>query len=168
MKVLDDSQGRSVNFENTIIVMTSNAGSADKSTGVGFNRTAEDISKDKAMKGLKEFLRPEFIIRIDEIVVFSPLSKESYAKIAGLMIDEMKEPLLEKEIELTYDENVLPAIAETSYDRKFGARDIRNVIRKDVEDKIASQIIDHPDEIIKHLHITVGEDGKEITVKIEK
>ena len=165
---LDDSQGRSVNFENTIIVMTSNAGSADKSTGVGFNRTAEDISKDKAMKGLKEFLRPEFISRIDEIVVFSPLSKESYAKIAGLMIDEMKEPLLEKGIELTYDENVLPAIAETSYDRKFGARDIRNVIRKDVEDKIASQIIDHPDEIIKHLHITVGEDGKEITVKIEK
>ena len=80
----------------------------------------------------------------------------------------MKEPLLEKGIELTYDENVLPAIAETSYDRKFGARDIRNVIRKDVEDKIASQIIDHPDEIIKHLHITVGEDGKEITVKIEK
>ena len=148
--------------------MTSNAGSADKSTGVGFNRTAEDISKDKAMKGLKEFLRPEFISRIDEIVVFSPLSKESYAKIAGLMIDEMKEPLLEKGIELTYDENVLPAIAETSYDRKFGARDIRNVIRKDVEDKIASQIIDHPDEIIKHLHITVGEDGKEITVKIEK
>ena len=165
---LDDSQGRSVNFENTIIVMTSNAGSADKSTGVGFNRTAEDISKDKAMKGLKEFLRPEFISRIDEIVVFSPLSKESYAKIAGLMIDEMKEPILEKGIELTYDENVLPAIAETSYDRKFGARDIRNVIRKDVEDKIASQIIDHPDEIIKHLHITVGEDGKEITVKIEK
>ena len=165
---LDDSQGRSVNFENTIIAMTSNAGSADKSTGVGFNRTAEDISKDKAMKGLKEFLRPEFISRIDEIVVFSPLSKKSYAKIAGLMIDEMKEPLLEKGIELTYDENVPPAIAEMSYDRKFGARDIRNVIRKDVEDKVASQIIDHPDEIIKHLHITVGENGKDITVKIEK
>lgn len=165
---LNDSQGRSVNFENTIIAMTSNAGSTDKSTGVGFNKTAEEVSKDKAIKGLREFLRPEFISRIDEIVVFDPLSKESYAKIAGLMIDEMKEPLLEKEITLTYDEKVLEVVADKSYDKKFGARDIRKVIRKDVEDKVASEIIEHPDQRIKHLHITTSEDGKDIVVKIEK
>lgn len=163
---IDDSQGRTVNFENTIIAMTSNAGSTDKSTGVGFNRTVGEISKDKAMKGLKEFLRPEFISRIDEIVVFDPLEKESYVKIAGLMIDEMKEPLLEKNITLTYDESVLETIADKSYDQKFGARDIRKVIRKDVEDKVASEIIEHPDEHIKALHITT--DGKEIIVNIEK
>ena len=165
---LNDSQGRSVNFENTIIAMTSNAGSTDKSTGVGFNKTAEEVSKDKAIKGLREFLRPEFISRIDEIVVFDPLSKEAYAKIAGLMIDEMKEPLLEKEITLTYDEKVLEVVADKSYDKKFGARDIRKVIRKDVEDKVASEIIEHPDQRIKHLHITTSEDGKDIVVKIEK
>ncbi|MBE6853591.1 MAG: ATP-dependent Clp protease ATP-binding subunit [Ruminococcus sp.] len=164
---LDDSQGRSVNFENTIIAMTSNAGSTDKSTGVGFNKTAEEISKDKAIKGLREFLRPEFISRIDEIVVFEPLSKESYAKIAGLMIDEMKEPLLERAIELTYDEKVLELIADKSFDKKFGARDIRKVIRKDVEDKVANEIIEHPERMIKKLHITADESGKEIIVKME-
>ena len=117
---------------------------------------------------MREFLRPEFISRIDEIVVFDPLSKESYAKIAGLMIDEMKEPLLEKEITLTYDEKVLEVVADKSYDKKFGARDIRKVIRKDVEDKVASEIIEHPDQRIKHLHITTSEDDKDIVVKIEK
>ncbi|MDE6102991.1 MAG: ATP-dependent Clp protease ATP-binding subunit, partial [Oscillospiraceae bacterium] len=92
---INDAQGRTVNFENTIIVMTSNAGSTDKTTGLGFNKSAEDISKEKAMKSLREFLRPELISRIDEIVVFGPLSQENFASIAGLMLDEMKEPLAE-------------------------------------------------------------------------
>ena len=162
---LDDSQGRNINFENTIIVMTSNAGSTDKSTGVGFNRTVEEVSKEKAIKGLREFLRPEFISRIDEIVVFDPLSKDSYAKIAGLMIDEMKEPLLEKGIILTYDEKVLEVIADKSYDKKYGARDIRKVIRTDVEDKVANEIVDNPDRTIHALSIKT--DGKDLSVQIE-
>lgn len=95
-----DAQGRSINFENTIICMTSNAGSSDKTTGLGFNKTEGDISREKAMKALSEFLRPEFLGRVDEIVVFDPLSKESYAEIAGLMLTEMKDPLSERALSL--------------------------------------------------------------------
>ena len=139
---IDDAHGRTVNFENTIICMTSNAGSTDKSIGVGFNRTENEISADKAMKGLREFLRPEFISRIDEVVVFRQLTKEDFADIAALMLDEMKEPLNEKEIKLTYDREVLELIAERAYGKPYGARDIRRVIRQDIEDKIADIIID--------------------------
>ncbi len=138
---IDDAHGRTVNFENTIICMTSNAGSTDKSIGVGFNRTADEISADKAVKGLREFLRPEFISRIDEIVVFKQLTKEDFADIAALMLDEMKAPLSEKDITLTYDDDVLKLIAEKSYGKPYGARDIRRVIRQDIEDKIADIII---------------------------
>ncbi len=144
---VNDAQGRSVSFENTVIVMTSNAGSIDKNIGVGFNKSENDISKEKAMKGLSDFLRPEFLSRIDEIVVFKPLSKESYTKIAGLMLDEMKEPLAEKNITFKYDDKALEKIADKSYGQKFGARDIRKVIRKEVEDKVASLVIDSKDNI---------------------
>ncbi len=164
---IDDSQGRNVNFENTIIIMTSNAGSTDKSMGVGFNKTAEEVSKDKAMKGLRDFLRPEFISRIDEIVVFDPLSKESYAKIAGLMLDEMKEPLSEKNISLEYDEEVLKLIAEKSFDKKYGARDIRRVIRTDIEDKIANIIIDNPERTIAKIIIKTNENELLVTSENE-
>ena len=131
---IDDAQGRTVSFENTVICMTSNAGSTDKSIGVGFNKTENEISKEKAIKGLREFLRPEFISRIDEIVVFQDLSLESYQKIAALMLDEMKAPLEEKEIQLQYDEAALQAIAKKAYGKRYGARDIRRVIRQYVED----------------------------------
>lgn len=164
---IDDSQGRNVNFENTIIIMTSNAGSTDKSMGVGFNKTAEEVSKDKAIKGLRDFLRPEFISRIDEIVVFNPLSKESYAKIAGLMLDEMKEPLSEKNITLEYDEEVLKLIAEKSFDKKYGARDIRRVIRADIEDKIANEIIDNPERTIAKILIKVKDNELTVTSETE-
>jgi ATP-dependent Clp protease ATP-binding subunit ClpA len=137
-----DSQGRTVNFENTIIVMTSNAGSTDKSTGIGFNRTAEEVSKEKAMKALSDFLRPEFLSRIDEIITFSPLTQENYEAIAALMLDEMKEPLLEKGITLKYSKKALAVIAEKAFGQKFGARDIRKVIREDIEDKVAELIIE--------------------------
>ncbi|MBP3249187.1 MAG: ATP-dependent Clp protease ATP-binding subunit [Ruminococcus sp.] len=140
---VDDAHGRTVNFENTIICMTSNAGSTDKSVGVGFNRTADEISKDKAMKGLRDFLRPEFISRIDEIVVFRQLEKADFAKIAALMLDEMKEPLSEKNISLEYDQPALDLIAEKSYGKPYGARDIRRVIRQEVEDKVAEIIIEN-------------------------
>lgn len=138
---LNDAQGRSVSFENTVIVMTSNAGSADKDTGVGFNKTQAEISKDKAMKALREFLRPEFLGRVDEIVVFNPLTKEDYAKIAGLMLDEMKQPLEEKSIKFVYDDKACALIAEKAFGKKLGARDIRYVIRNEVEDKIAEVLI---------------------------
>ena len=139
---IDDAQGRTVSFENTVICMTSNAGSTDKSIGVGFNKTENEISKEKAIKGLREFLRPEFISRIDEIVVFQDLSLESYQKIAALMLDEMKAPLEEKEIQLQYDEAALQAIAKKAYGKRYGARDIRRVIRQDVEDAVANLIIE--------------------------
>lgn len=139
---INDSQGRSVSFENTVIVMTSNAGSTDRDTGVGFNKTDSDIAKDKAMKALRDFLRPEFLGRIDEIVVFNPLTEENYAGIAGLMLDEMKSPLEEKHISLRYTDEALKTIAHKAYGQKLGARDIRRVIRNEVEDKIAELLID--------------------------
>lgn len=143
---VDDAHGRTVNFENTIICMTSNAGSTDKSIGVGFNRTENEISKDKAMKGLREFLRPEFISRIDEVVVFRQLTKKDFEGIAALMLDEMKIPLSEKNIELVYDDAVLKLIAEKAYGKPYGARDIRRVIRQYAEDQIAEIIINNASE----------------------
>ena len=155
---IDDAQGRTVNFENTVICMTSNAGSTDTSIGVGFNRTDTEISKEKAMKGLREFLRPEFISRIDEIVVFRNLTKPDFEKIATLMLDEMKQPLAEKNITLQYDAAALAAIAEEAYGKPYGARDIRRVIRQIVEDQIASLIIAHSTEI--HTLLVSAKDGK--------
>lgn len=160
---VNDAQGRSVNFENTIIAMTSNAGSTDKGTGLGFNKTEGDISKEKAMKALSDFLRPEFLSRIDEVVVFDPLSIESYEQIAALMLDEMKGPLAEKGFTLKYSKKSLAAIAEKSHGKKFGARDIRKVIRTDIEDKIAELIInsaENPFAVIK-----IGEKKGEIEVE---
>ncbi|MBQ2824434.1 MAG: ATP-dependent Clp protease ATP-binding subunit, partial [Oscillospiraceae bacterium] len=159
---ITDSQGRTVNFENTIIVMTSNAGSTDKSTGIGFDKSAEEISKEKAMKALSDFLRPEFLGRIDEVVVFNPLSEESYQEIAALMLDEMKEPLLEKGITLKYTKKALAAIAAKAYGQKFGARDIRKVIRTEIEDKVAELIINstaEPFTVIK-----IGEKKGELDI----
>ncbi len=162
---VDDAHGRTVNFENTIICMTSNAGSTDKSIGVGFNRTENEISKDKAMKGLREFLRPEFISRIDEVVVFRQLAENDFADIAGLMLDEMKEPLAEKNIELAYDKQALELIAKKSYGKPYGARDIRRVIRQEVEDKIAEIIINNMSETDI---ITISANDDEITVTGKK
>lgn len=162
---VDDAHGRTVNFENTIICMTSNAGSTDKSVGVGFNRTEDEISRDKAMKGLKEFLRPEFISRIDEIVVFGQLTKENFASIAALMLDEMKEPLAEKNITLSYTDEALALIAEKSYGKPYGARDVRRVIREDVEDKVAELILENASGIDE---IAISADGDNIAVSGKK
>ncbi len=161
---VNDAQGRTVSFENTIIAMTSNAGSSDKSGGVGFNRTQDEISKDKAIKGLREFLRPEFISRVDEIAVFKNLSKEDYSKIAALMLDEMKEPLTERNIELTYTQEALDLIADKAHDKKFGARDIKRVIRSEIEDKVAEIIIDNSEKIIKEIKVLA--DGEKLEVNI--
>lgn len=159
---INDSQGRSVSFENTVIVMTSNAGSTDRDTGVGFNKTDSDIAKDKAMKALRDFLRPEFLGRIDEIVVFNPLTEENFAGIAGLMLDEMKSPLEEKHISLRYTDEALKAIAHRAYGQKLGARDIRRVIRNEVEDKIAELLIDKGEGAVSA--VAISADNGEIKV----
>ena len=159
---INDSQGRSVSFENTVIVMTSNAGSTDRDTGVGFNKTDSDIAKDKAMKALRDFLRPEFLGRIDEIVVFNPLTEENYAGIAGLRLDEMKSPLEEKHISLRYTDEALKAIAHKAYGQKLGARDIRRVIRNEVEDKIAELLIDKGEGAVSA--VAISADNGEIKV----
>lgn len=159
---INDSQGRSVSFENTVIVMTSNAGSTDRDTGVGFNKTDSDIAKDKAMKALRDFLRPEFLGRIDEIVVFNPLTEENFAGIAGLMLDEMKSPLEEKHISLRYTNEALKTIAHKAYGQKLGARDIRRVIRNEVEDKIAELLIDKGEGAVSA--VAISADNGEIKV----
>ncbi len=158
---IEDAQGRTVNFSHTVICMTSNAGSTDKTTGVGFNRSVEEISKDKAMKALRDFLRPEFISRIDEIIVFHPLGEPEFAKIAGLMMEEMRDPLAEKGIRFNYDEAALQKIAAEAFGKRYGARDIRRIIREKVEDAIARAMID---EGRKLTEITVTANEQDISV----
>ena len=139
---ITDAQGRTVNFENTIIVMTSNAGSERTENLLGFGKTQADASKEKALKALEGFLRPEFIARVDEIVVFSPLSPESLCKIAALMLDELKASLAEKLIDFSYDEAVCRFLAEKCGNGKKGARELRNVIRKNLENRVVDIIVD--------------------------
>ncbi len=162
---ITDSHGRRVSFENTVIVMTSNAGSTDKSTAVGFNKTLAEATKEKAMKALSDFLRPEFLGRVDEIVVFKPLSEESLVKIAELMLCELKGPLAEQSIALNYDKKALKLLAQKAEGGKFAARDLRKVIRKEVEDKIANLIIDNADNPPSLLAITAK--GSEIEILTE-
>lgn len=138
---INDAQGRTVNFENTVICMTSNAGSGDKTGETGFNRTIAQMSRDKSIKALGEFLRPEFMSRVDEIVTFAPLSPESLKRIVALMLGEYKEPLAAKGIGLSWTEAALALLCEKAKGGKFGARDLRRVIRKEVEDAIAGKII---------------------------
>ena len=139
---INDAQGRTVNFENTVICMTSNAGSGDKTGETGFNRTIAQMSRDKSIKALGEFLRPEFMSRVDEIVTFAPLSPESLKRIAALMLGEYKDPLAAKGVGLSWTEAALALLCEKAKGGKFGARDLRRVIRKAVEDPAAERIID--------------------------
>lgn len=154
LQVLDegritDAQGRTVNFENTIIVMTSNAGSERKGGSVGFAKTSLDLTKEKVMKALEDFLRPEFIGRVDEIIVFNRLEKSDYEKIAALMLDELKPVLAEKGIDFTYDAEVCADLARRACDIVIrGARDLRRLVRKDVEDQLAAVLVERCDETI--------------------
>ncbi len=138
---INDAQGRTVNFENTVICMTSNAGSADKVGETGFNKTIQDMSKEKNLKALRDFLRPEFLSRVDEIIAFAPLTEKDLEAIAALMLAEYKEPLKAKGIELGWNEEALKILCKKAKGGRFGARDLRRVIRKEVEDRIAEGII---------------------------
>ncbi len=142
---ITDAQGRTVSFENTVIVMTSNAGSSRSEGALGFGKTQGDANKERALKALKEFLRPEFIGRVDEIVVFNDLDEESFKKIAVLMLDEFREPLRDKGIVFGYTDEAVAQLAGDSIGGVRGARDLRNNIRRKVEDKIAQMIIDNID-----------------------
>lgn len=156
---INDAQGRTVNFENTIIVMTSNAGSNTKDTTVGFSKNTQEASRDHAMKALREFLRPEFIGRVDEVVVFNDLTDKDYEKIADLMLNELKDPLLDKGITLTWDDGIPAEIRKRMDSHVRGARDLRNVIRREVEDKLADLIISSEGTPISKVELT-SENGK--------
>ena len=156
---ITDAQGRNVSFESCVIIMTSNAGSEKGSASLGFNKTEGEIAKDKAMKSLSQFLRPEFLGRVDEIVVFEPLSKPSFEKIAALMLDELKEPLSDKGIQFIYDELALAEIAEKAFGKKSGARDLRKVIRKSVEDPLCTLLIDNAGNVPTVVKVT-AENGE--------
>lgn len=157
---ITDAQGRTVNFENTIIVMTSNAGSDRSENLLGFGKTQADASKEKALKALESFLRPEFIARVDEIVVFSPLMPESLAKIAELMLTELKDSLSERLIDFKFDNSVCTYLAEKCGNGKRGARELRNTIRREIENKLVDIIVDNGEGSIKALNCTAAPDIK--------
>ena len=164
LQILDDGEitdahGRKVNFENTVIVMTSNAGS-DKGVGsVGFGRSSGDQDRERVMKALREFLRPEFINRVDEIIYFNRLSEEHFRDIARIMLDELRDSLKEKGYNFNYDEALLDLLVEKSYSATYGARNLRRTIQKELEDEMASRIIDSYDNPITQIKATV-EEGK--------
>lgn len=143
---ITDAQGRQVSFENTIIIMTSNAGSERQGSALGFDKTRYDDAKDKAETSLRQFLRPEFLARVDEVVVFRPLTEEDMQKIAALMLEELKKGLAEREIKFGWDDGVLRLAATEAYGHKSGARDLRNVLRRRVEDPICTLLAGCPEQ----------------------
>ena len=151
---ITDAHGRLVNFENTVIVMTSNAGSDKKDNALGFAKSEDELSKEKAMKALSDFLRPEFLSRIDEIIVFRTLTAEDYQKIAVLMLGEYIGTLKERGITFKFDKRATQWLAERSHGGKSGARDLRNLIRREVEDKIATILIDSSDTPYTYIGLT--------------
>ncbi len=160
---ITDSQGRTVNFENTVIVMTSNAGSTDAAT-VGFGKSEGDINKDVTMKALERFLRPEFLGRVDEIVIFNKLTFENFEKIARLMLDELVPSLKDKGIDLSYDDSVPVFLAKKAYGSKKNARGLRDAVRREVEDKLANAIVFNQDVDIKAFSLTAGDDGVNVVI----
>ncbi len=164
LQVLDDgritdAQGRVVNFENTIIVMTSNAGSEHKGGSVGFNQSLSEQSKEKAMKALSDFLRPEFINRVDEIICFNRLSEENFRAIAGIMLGELRDSLAERGIEVRWSEDVIDYLVGKSYSVTYGARNLRRTIQRDIEDQMAQRIIESYENPITQMGIRT-QDGK--------
>ena len=164
LQILDDGQitdahGRRVNFENTVIVMTSNAGSDSKSAGaVGFGGSADDQGRERTMKALRDFLRPEFLNRVDEIVCFNHLTKENFSGIARIMLDELRTSLSEKGFAFRYDDALVDYLVEKSYSLTYGARNLRRLIQKELEDPMASRIIDNFEHPITQISAT-AQDG---------
>lgn len=167
LQILDDGEvtdahGRKVNFENTVIVMTSNAGSGKAAGAVGFGRSADDQDKERVMKALQEFLRPEFINRVDEIVYFHQLTEENFRGIAGIMLEELKAALEEKGYHFTYDDALVDYLVKKSYSAAYGARNLRRCIQKDVEDPMAARIIESYETPITQIKATAENGAVEL------
>ena len=164
LQILDDGEitdahGRKVNFENTIIVMTSNAGSATKEGTVGFDRTQREQDSDRAMKALQQFLRPEFINRVDAVITFNRLSEENFQGIARIMLEELAASLKDKGITFTYDDALVALLTHKSYSRTYGARNLRRTIQKELEDPMATQIIDSYENPVTQIRATAENDA---------
>ena len=157
---ITDAHGRKVNFENTVIVMTSNAGSNSKVGSVGFNRTADEQGKERAMKALQEFLRPEFLNRVDEVVYFHQLTEENFRAIAALMLGELRDSLAEKGLTLSWEDSLLDYLVKKSYSAAYGARNLRRLIQKELEDAIAARIIDSWEHPVTQLYASAN--GEEL------
>ena len=169
LQVLDDgritdAQGRVVNFENTIIVMTSNAGSEGRVGGLGFGRSENDMVKEKTMKALREFLRPEFINRVDEIITFNHLSEENFLGIADIMLKELKDSLTARGLTLTWEESLRQLLCKKAYSMVYGARNLRRTIQRELEDPISEAIIDSFEHPISAIHIRVEEDAVKLDI----
>ena len=167
LQVLDDghitdAHGRKVNFENTVIIMTTNAGSDKKDGAVGFNRSINEQGKEKATKALNDFLRPEFINRIDEIVYFNRLTQDNFSEIAKLMMEELKHAMAERSYTLAYDDSVLEFLSKKSYSLTYGARNLRRLVQREIEDKIASELIDNYSQSPKKVGVTVKNDEVQV------
>ena len=162
---ITDAQGRNINFENTVIIMTTNAGSNTKNGSLGFVGTAADKDRERAMKALGDFLRPEFINRVDEIICFNKLTEDNFRDIAGLMLGEVRDLMREKGMELTWDESVIDYLVKKSYSLTYGARNLRRTIQKDIEDAMASVIVDGRRGNVKAIRLT--SDGEKVNVEAE-
>ena len=170
LQVLDDgritdAQGRVVNFENTVIVMTSNAGSEGRVGGMGFGRSDNDMVKEKTMKALREFLRPEFINRVDEIITFNHLTEENFLGIADIMLAELKQSLCDRGLILTWGDEIRPFLVKKAYSVTYGARNLRRTIQKELEDPISEKIIESFEIPMESIHIAVENDAVAVYTK---
>ena len=156
---ITDAQGRTVNFENTVIIMTTNAGSASKGGTLGFGQTMTELSRDRAMKALNDFLRPEFLNRVDEIVCFNHLTRENFRGIAVLMLCELRDVMAAKGITLRWDDAVIDYLADKSYSETYGARNLRRCIQKEIEDRVAGEIVDVYHGRVRRVDLTANADG---------
>ena len=162
---ITDAQGRTVNFENTIIIMTTNAGSNNKTGSVGFGGSLSDMSRERAMKALNEFLRPEFINRVDEVVCFNQLSEENFRSIAALMLSELRDVMAEKNITLTWDDSLIDHLVKEGYSVTYGARNLRRLIQKQIEDAIAEKLIAGRNTKVSAICLSAAEGKVEIETK---
>ena len=162
---ITDAQGRTVNFENTIIIMTTNAGSNNKSGSVGFGGSLSDMSRERTMKALNEFLRPEFINRVDEVICFNQLTEENFRSIAALMLSELKDVMAEKNIALSWDDSLIDHLVKEGYSVTYGARNLRRLIQKQIEDGIAEETISNRNTKVRSISLSAPEGKVEITTK---
>ena len=162
---ITDAQGRTVNFENTIIIMTTNAGSNNKTGSVGFGGSLSDMSRERTMKALNEFLRPEFINRVDEVVCFNQLSEENFRSIAALMLSELRDVMAEKNITLTWDDSLIDHLVKEGYSVTYGARNLRRLIQKQIEDAIAEKLIAGRNTKVSAICLSAAEGKVEIETK---